>query len=445
MIMNRLLSVLCLAFTLFSCKDLNNGNINQQTEDQTDNPEIEIPKDNVSIPTAIPKSGTIIAGRTIALNTLSAGATIYYTTNGDNPTIDSIKYTGPITISTNTVLKAIAVKEGMNNSGVITENYIVNHVYVVGYVNGRYDDMSYVTKNKACYWLDGQQIELSVPGNDSTARAIAISNNHIYIAGDYNDDTRRLCYWIDGQRTNIPLTGNYAFANDIAVENGYIYVAGYIDNSTWGTNACYWVNGQYVSLPSSGRSIATAIAISNSTVYISGYDSVTDGNNYTHNNACYWVNGQKIDLPFSGTGSTANSIALSEGSVYISGFYNDNNDNIKACYWVDGQKIDLIVPVSFTSNTIAQANAITVENGHVYIAGYFYGFYKTPCYWTDGQRNNVYFDLDIETRSIAVSNNQVFIAGYHNPRACYWLDREMYTLSSSGSYSSAYDIIVTKD
>jgi hypothetical protein len=436
----RFVSVLFLAFTLFSCKDLNNGDINQQTEDQTDNPEIEISKDDVSIPTAIPKSGTIIAGRAITLDTLSAGATIYYTINGDNPTIGSTKYTNPIVISTNTILKAIAVKDGMNNSGVMTENYTVNHVYVAGCVNSRYDDMSYATRNKAVYWVDGQQIELSVLGDDSRATAIDVLNKHIYIAGDYNDDTRRACYWIDGQRTDIPLTGSYAFANDIAVTEEHVYVVGTLEG-----NACCWVDGQYIDLPSSGSSEATAIAISSGIIYISGYDSVTDGNNYIHYNACYWVNGQKIDLPFSGTGSTATSIALSQGSVYISGFYDDDKGNTRACYWVDGQLIDLLAPISFTENTIAQANAITVENGHVYIAGYFYGFYKTPCYWVDGQRNNMSFNLDIETRSIAVSNNQVFIVGYHNPSACCWVDGEIYNLSSSGVYSSAYDIIVTKD
>ncbi len=51
-------------------------------------------------------------------------AEIYYTLDGTEPTTESTKYTGvPLTISTTTVIKAIAVKEGMRTSSVSTFVY----------------------------------------------------------------------------------------------------------------------------------------------------------------------------------------------------------------------------------------------------------------------------------------------------------------------------------
>ncbi len=51
------------------------------------------------------------------------GATIYYTTDDSEPTMESSKYTGEITISKTTTLKAVAVKDG-EYSFISTANYI---------------------------------------------------------------------------------------------------------------------------------------------------------------------------------------------------------------------------------------------------------------------------------------------------------------------------------
>jgi hypothetical protein len=53
---------------------------------------------------------------------LSAGATIYYTTDGSNPTENSNLYTGPIFVTSTQTIKALAVKEGIAPSS-ITEGY----------------------------------------------------------------------------------------------------------------------------------------------------------------------------------------------------------------------------------------------------------------------------------------------------------------------------------
>jgi uncharacterized protein YjdB/tetratricopeptide (TPR) repeat protein len=64
----------------------------------------------------------------VTLATETVGASIYYTTNGDTPTINSTLYTGdPINITQSTTIKAIAMKDWHTNSGVASYSYrIVN-------------------------------------------------------------------------------------------------------------------------------------------------------------------------------------------------------------------------------------------------------------------------------------------------------------------------------
>ena len=60
----------------------------------------------------------------ISITTATSGATIYYTTDGSEPTTSSTQYTEPVTITASSVtIKAIAVKDGMINSAVSTESF----------------------------------------------------------------------------------------------------------------------------------------------------------------------------------------------------------------------------------------------------------------------------------------------------------------------------------
>ena len=82
-------------------------------------------KSTIATPTANPTAGTYNSAQSVSLSCATENATIYYTTNGSNPTETSNKYSGAISISVTTTLKAIAVKEDMNNSGILTAAYTV--------------------------------------------------------------------------------------------------------------------------------------------------------------------------------------------------------------------------------------------------------------------------------------------------------------------------------
>lgn len=83
-------------------------------------------KRTVATPTATPVAGTYTGSQSVTLATATEGADIYYTTDGSAPTTSSTKYSGAITVSTTTTIKAIAVKDGMEGSDVLTAAYTIS-------------------------------------------------------------------------------------------------------------------------------------------------------------------------------------------------------------------------------------------------------------------------------------------------------------------------------
>ena len=88
------------------------------------------PADTVSSSPAATPSFSLAPGsyttiQTLTITDATAGATIYYTTNGTAPTINSAVYNGPITISSPESIEAVAVASGYSNSAVTTAYYNV--------------------------------------------------------------------------------------------------------------------------------------------------------------------------------------------------------------------------------------------------------------------------------------------------------------------------------
>ena len=80
----------------------------------------------VEAPTFSPIAGTYAEAQTVTISTTTSGATIYYTTDGTEPTTSSNVYnTGSVvSVSSTTTIKAIAVK-GSNESSVATATYFI--------------------------------------------------------------------------------------------------------------------------------------------------------------------------------------------------------------------------------------------------------------------------------------------------------------------------------
>jgi len=71
-------------------------------------------------------AGTYPSGQDVAISDATAGATIYYTTNGEMPTTSSQKYSGAIRVSTSQTIKAIAVAPSHKPSSVSEAQYTID-------------------------------------------------------------------------------------------------------------------------------------------------------------------------------------------------------------------------------------------------------------------------------------------------------------------------------
>ena len=76
-------------------------------------------------PTFSPAWGTYTSRQTVSISDSTPGATIYYTTDGSNPTQSSPVYTNPITISVTTTVKAMASAPLLANSDIATAVYTI--------------------------------------------------------------------------------------------------------------------------------------------------------------------------------------------------------------------------------------------------------------------------------------------------------------------------------
>ena len=76
-------------------------------------------------PILSPAAGTYTSAQSVKITDATAGATIYYTTNGTAPTTSSTKYTAPIAVAATETIKAIAVATGYTTSAVATAAYTI--------------------------------------------------------------------------------------------------------------------------------------------------------------------------------------------------------------------------------------------------------------------------------------------------------------------------------
>jgi len=143
----------------------------------------------VATPTASPAAGTFTTAQNVTLTSATAGATIYYTVDNSKPTTSSTLYTGPISISANTNIRAIAVKTGMTNSLAPTFEYLIRAATpTASPAAGTYTSVQSVTLTSSTagasfyYTVDNSAPTISshtvhgsdTVGSSTTIRAIAV-------------------------------------------------------------------------------------------------------------------------------------------------------------------------------------------------------------------------------------------------------------------------------
>jgi len=89
-----------------------------------DNVTVSAPLTPVAAPTFNPGGGSYTTAQSVTISTATNGASIRYTTDGSTPSETAgTLYSGPVTISSTTTLKAIAYASGMADSAVASAAY----------------------------------------------------------------------------------------------------------------------------------------------------------------------------------------------------------------------------------------------------------------------------------------------------------------------------------
>jgi hypothetical protein len=80
---------------------------------------------SAAVPALSLAPGTYTKPQSVKLSAATAGATIYYTTNGAEPTTASARYSGAIKVSSTETIKAMAAAAGYANSTVASATYTI--------------------------------------------------------------------------------------------------------------------------------------------------------------------------------------------------------------------------------------------------------------------------------------------------------------------------------
>jgi hypothetical protein len=177
--------------------------------------------DTVVMPAAAPPAEQVASGATVTLSSDTADAEIWYTVNGSTPAkngVSSTKYTSPITISADVTIKAIAFKDDMNDSEMLTAAYTVAAANTVTRPVANPPDGSYVISGETVSlsaFTSGAEIWYTV--NDSMPVKNGASStkytNPIAITADL---TIKAVAFKNGMNDSEMLTAVY-----ILIENGY--------------------------------------------------------------------------------------------------------------------------------------------------------------------------------------------------------------------------------
>ena len=143
-------------------------------------------------------AGTYNSVQTVSITSKTEGATIYYTMgeNPADPTDSDTEYTGPISVTANTTIKAIAIKDGYTASNVQTATYVLQCV-------------APTFSPAAGAITSGQEITLSCATEGAT----------IYYSTDGNDPTIDAQHLYDAE--NKPVVSSATTIKAVAVKTGW--------------------------------------------------------------------------------------------------------------------------------------------------------------------------------------------------------------------------------
>jgi len=262
----------------------------------------------------------------VALSTTTSGATIRYTTDGSQPTSSSTLYTGPLSLTSSTAVKAIAFKSGLANSSVISGTYSLKaSTPQFGLLPSTYTSAQSVALTSG---TPGATIRYTTDGSDPTASS-PLYGSPLNITAT---TTLKARAFVNGLGNSDLATGVYTISPSLILSPGFEG-----DNSAWRFQSGRVVGNagnRSVSFNNRDGWAQQTINVRPNTTYVLSaqagdvadkgaylYVTNSDGSNTRLKSALYPANGQQT-LMFT-TGSNVTSIRIG----YFSAVMFSNVDN----------------------------------------------------------------------------------------------------------------------
>ena len=139
-------------------------------------------------PTITPSGGLLARNATVTLQSADTNASIYFTLSGSLPSTNSYLYSGPINLTSNATLSAIAYRNGFNNSVAASAAFSINNLYLTS--------AGFLTSRQFQIGLSG------IPGSSYVLQATTNLQSWVSIAT--NSATTNILNLIDSKAMNYP-------------------------------------------------------------------------------------------------------------------------------------------------------------------------------------------------------------------------------------------------
>lgn len=300
-------------------------------------------------------------------------------------------------------------------------------------------------KIRAVYWKNNEIHPLNesqeiVP---SLANSIAVFQDHIYIAGEYNG---RPCYWVDDQKyfliTDAAWEGS---AKSAVINNGILYIAGVARPTSVGPfSAFLWIvksPSEIQQIQLSGPSgYVNKLVMEQNIAYVAGKES---------NIPCYWTyDGMAVNF------FTLGDVNNNTGEIYSLKLFNNivfgcgylefaGGGNYYVGYWKNTQ---------FFSTTMFPADATFKDlafapNGVMYFAGRkeINNISKAAIWKVSESEPMILSDQESGLSCIFFDNTDCYVAGSVNYRAAYWKNGVGPKFFNSSTNSTVHQICIVHD
>ncbi len=197
----------------------------------------EVVIETVATPTFTPAEGEYTEAQNVTIACTTEGATIYYTIDGTNPTANSATYSTALAISETTTVKAIAMKQGMNDSEIATATYTINIVPPTPTLTFNKLTSHTDVTNEGIYMIvdvAGGYALTSANGTDSAPTAVAVTIENDAITGQIEEALQWNFTAVDGGYKINPINDTTKFLYSTSSNNGVR--VGTNNNNVWELN-----------------------------------------------------------------------------------------------------------------------------------------------------------------------------------------------------------------